>query len=371
MEEFYLHLPSNVQTNSEHNQIHRYITTFSDTLELGRNWEVGLTAISYTYGWYNVKKGCLVTIKTFSGDGVRSPMLRELYEIKYLFMDNPSDPDTDNRPRLRSVRPYNHEPRTSVVAMFYLTPGHYHSPQALIEQINRQVADSYHSMVGINKSYPYLEWNPSTGRVMMISGRAMYEHEDSKKKYRFDTFICIEDEDLAAMLGTIQIRRFEDLQGLVELNNIRNVNKNQGDRAGHPLDPRDEKWFSFEGMTDDEYGLFTEATFSYLFPSVMDMSAGIRALCVYCDIVDLTMVGDSKVNLLRTVPVPRDAQFMDQIDMEFQRVHYIPVTRTELRNIEVYIKDETGADLEFELGRVILTLHFRKRDTPVKGLSNE
>lgn len=124
-------------------------------------------------------------------------------------------------------------------------------------------------------------------------------------------------------------------------------------------------------MTDAEYGPFNRDTYVYMFPKVVDLTAGIRALCVYSDVVDLTLVGDSKVNLLRTVPIPRDAKFMDQIDIEFVRVHYLPVTRTEIRNIEVYIKDESGEDLEFELGRVILTLHFRKRTSPVKGLSNE
>lgn len=375
MEEFYLHLPSNVQTNAEHNKIHRYITTFSDTLELGRNWEVGLTAISYTYGWYNVQPGCLITIKSFSGNGQRSPMLRELYEFNSvpneLAISSAMERGFDDGPRLKSTRQFNHLPRTTVLSMFYLTPGHYHNSEALVAQINKQVAINYTNMLGINKSYPYLEWIESLGRVRMVSGRARYERESDQKKYRFDTFICIEDHGLAAMLGTSPMRQFTDFKGLLEMLKPKTTSDQVGDRPGQPMDPNDEKYFRFEGMTDAEYGLFDEATFSYLYPRVVDMSAGIRALCVYCDIVDLTMVGDSKVNLLRTVPVPRDARFMDQIDMEFQRVHYIPVTKTEMRNIEVYIKDESGADLEFELGRVILTLHFKKHNAPSKGLSNE
>lgn len=375
MEEFYLHLPSNVQTNAEHNKINRYITTFSDTLELGRNWDVGLTAISYTYGWYNVKPKCIITIKSFSGDGQRSPNLKELYDIDNIpseySISHVMEKGFNDGPTLKDVRQFNHNPRPTVHCMFYLTPGHYHSHEALVAQINRQATRHYKDMLGVNKVYPYLEWHETLGRVRMISGRAQYERESDKKKYRFDTFICIQDPDLAAMLGTRPIYDFTDFKGLVELQVGKTVTDHAGYRVGHPLDPNDNIFYKFEGMTDDEYGLFGEATFSYLYPNVMDMSAGIRALCVYCDIVDLTMIGDSKVNLLRTVPVPRDARFMDQIDMEFQRVHYIPVTRTELRNIEVYIKDESGGDLEFELGRVILTLHFRKRDTPLKGLSDE
>jgi hypothetical protein len=375
MEEFYLHLPSNVQTNSENNRIHRYITTFSDTLELGRNWEVGLTAISYTYGWYNVKPGCIVSIKSFSGDGTRSPMLRELYDIPSTIYDRSVSAfleyGFDDGPRLKQTRPFNHNPKPAVLCMFYLIPGHYQTLKALVDHINKQVQVHYQAMLGVNKSYPILELHESLGRIRMVSGRAQYEHPNDDKKYRFDTFICIEDADLAAMLGTPPLRQFTDMKGLLEVNTPLKMKHNHGNREGHPQAPDDKIWFDFQGMTDDEYGPFDEASYVYMFPNVVDMSAGIRALCVYSDIVDLTMVGDSRVNLLRTVPIPRDAKFMDQIDMEFMRVHYIPVTKTEMRNIEVYIKDESGADLEFQLGRVILTLHFRKRDTPLKGLSNE
>lgn len=377
MEEFYLHLPSNVRTNSQDNQIHRYITTFSDTLELGRNWEVGLTAISYTYGWYNVKPGCLVAIKSFSGDGARSPYLRELYDVRGTYYERSVNAfmeyGFDHAPRLKDVRPFNHNPRPTVLTMFYLVPGHYQTLTALIDHINHQVQIHYKQLTGVGKSYPYLELHESLGRIRMISGRLNYERKDidPNKSYRFDTFICFENSEFAAMLGTHRISQFEDFKGLIEINQTLNHMAGQEDHEGHPLIPDDKIWFNYEGMTDAEYGPFNRDTYVYMFPKVVDLTAGIRALCVYSDVVDLTLVGDSKVNLLRTVPIPRDAKFMDQIDIEFVRVHYLPVTRTEIRNIEVYIKDESGEDLEFELGRVILTLHFRKRTSPVKGLSNE
>lgn len=379
MEEFYLHLPSNVQTNSENNEIHRYITTFSDTLDLGRNWEVGLTAISYTYGWYNVKPGCLVTIKSFSGDGARSPYLRELYDIHTAYYDRSVNSfmeyGRDYEPRLKDVRPFDHKPKAKVLCMFYLVPGHYHTLKGLVDHINQQVEVHYSVMLGVQKMYPYLELHENLGRIRMVSGRARYERTDAstgqQKIYSFDTFICIENHDLAGMLGTHPVYQFADLKGLMAVEKLIKNKFQEGDREGHPLSPDDKIWFDFEGMTYEEYGPFEDTSYVWMFPNPVDLTAGIRALCIYSDIVDLTLVGDTKVNLLRTVPIPRDAKFMDQIDMEFVRVHYLPVTRTEIRNVEVYIKDESGEDLKFQLGRVILTLHFRKRNTPVKGLSNE
>lgn len=86
------------------------------------------------------------------------------------------------------------------------------------------------------------------------------------------------------------------------------------------------------------------------------------ALYVYCDIVRPRVVGDSLVNLLRTVPVT-GAQG-DVVYHSFQHVQYIPLANLNFDTIEIDIRDDTGKRVSFEGGRVVTTLHFRRKKTP-------
>ena len=89
-----------------------------------------------------------------------------------------------------------------------------------------------------------------------------------------------------------------------------------------------------------------------------DLEQGFHDLYVYCDIIQVQFVGDALVPLLRIVPVEGvDGQ---RISKSFERPHYLPVSRREFETIEVNIKRDTGESVPFELGKVLLTLHFRQ-----------
>ena len=49
-----------------------------------------------------------------------------------------------------------------------------------------------------------------------------------------------------------------------------------------------------------------------------------------------------------------------RVSKSFERPHYLPVSRREFETIEVNIKRDTGESVPFELGKVLLTLHFRQ-----------
>ena len=360
MDEFYLHLPSNTHTNSEENTINRYINTFSDTIDLGRDWEVGLTDISYTYSWYNVKGGCQIIIKSFNGDGKKTRNLYEMYNVSAASVDTALFlPIELGFPRVSyRKQPDGFKPHERTEIDFYLAPGNYASIQALVNQINKQVRNKYKLVYGEEKTAPRLEYVENLGRLRSVSGRTVYKR--GPMNYFLDTFIMITNTELAAMLGTPIFNKIQDMSGLTLVSGAPDHEPDTPDYFPDPSFLGDETFFTFEGVIDSNYGII-DTTYSYLFPSNCNIRAGIHALCVYCDMVDLTVVGDTRVNLLRAVPIPSSAKFMDQVDLEFRHIHYLPVTKTELRNVEVYIKDESGADIQFEMGRVILTLHFRKR----------
>lgn len=89
-----------------------------------------------------------------------------------------------------------------------------------------------------------------------------------------------------------------------------------------------------------------------------DLSGGINSLYVYSDLVDYTTVGDVKAQLLRVVKIPSDAKFGDAVNITFERPYYIPLSKRDVRSIEIEIKDDAGSLVNFAFGRVEVTLHF-------------
>jgi len=90
---------------------------------------------------------------------------------------------------------------------------------------------------------------------------------------------------------------------------------------------------------------------------------------VYSDICYPTIVGEVKRPLLKVVEVPRDSEFGDQITLHYDNPEYVPVLKNEIYKIGVRIKRELYPikdleryedDLEFNFGKVLITLHFKK-----------
>jgi hypothetical protein len=92
---------------------------------------------------------------------------------------------------------------------------------------------------------------------------------------------------------------------------------------------------------------------------VADVTSGVNSLYVYCPLVEPRMVGDAQVPLLRIVPVEGiDAEMVTRV---FDPVQYCPLVLRRFQNVEIDIRDATGVKIPFERGRVVVTLHCRKR----------
>jgi hypothetical protein len=92
---------------------------------------------------------------------------------------------------------------------------------------------------------------------------------------------------------------------------------------------------------------------------VIDVTRGVNSLYVYCPLVEPRMVGDAQVPLLRIVPVEgRDAEMVTRV---FDPVQYCPLVLRRFQTVEINIRDDTGVKIPFERGRVVVTLHCRKR----------
>ena len=77
-------------------------------------------------------------------------------------------------------------------------------------------------------------------------------------------------------------------------------------------------------------------------------------LFMYCDVLEPSVVRDSWVSLLKIVPV--EGKHGELVTRIFENVHFIRVQWKNYQTGEIYIRDRTGKQVEFEHGTVYVTL---------------
>lgn len=90
---------------------------------------------------------------------------------------------------------------------------------------------------------------------------------------------------------------------------------------------------------------------------VVDLKFRAHTVYVYSDIVKHSIVGDKRAPLLRVVPV--NPLLGEMQTVSFQPLIYQPVTKTNFRQIGIYLRDGTGRPIPFERGAVNVVLAFR------------
>ena len=89
-----------------------------------------------------------------------------------------------------------------------------------------------------------------------------------------------------------------------------------------------------------------------------DLHAGIHGLYIYCDLLHFSFVGDIKAPLLRVVASAGDAG--EVITRYYERPRYVPLQKKNFDSIQIVIRDDLGEKINFESGKVLVTLHFRR-----------
>ena len=194
-------------------------------------------------------------------------------------------------------------------------PGHYDSPDALVKQINATIASKESKKNLIRFSY----------------------NEISKKI----TITFGPDAKLPTVL--VMSKMFAELAGfsLADIKSVLSEHEEKG--------KEDDNWWKIKGT----------ANRSITGSNVCDLQRGFYSLFVYCDVVEHVVVGDVKAPLLRTVNITgKEGLTVNRI---FQTVQYVPVQRKQFSTIEIDIRDDTGRPVPFQRGKVIVTLHFRRK----------
>ncbi len=91
----------------------------------------------------------------------------------------------------------------------------------------------------------------------------------------------------------------------------------------------------------------------------VDLQGGFYSLYVYCDLLEPRIVGDAQVPLLRIVPIEGTQGQM--ITKTYENIQYVPVLKKNFRTVELYIMTDTGELVSFNPGKLVVTLHFRRK----------
>lgn len=201
-----------------------------------------------------------------------------------------------------------------------LPPGRYSSIADLIDEINRRVKE-----MKLDKREPSLRFNPYSQRVQMRYGLS--------KRGEFT-----------------EIRFSRELELLLGV----------GD-GFYSRDAESVSYFPESVMENSVLVPVINLTDEYQESrGCYDITAGIRSLFIYSDVVDFSIVGDVRAQLLRVAEIPPSSAFGDQVVLTYERPYYMPLSANEIRTIEIEIKDDAGSLINFEFGRVEITLHFTR-----------
>lgn len=101
---------------------------------------------------------------------------------------------------------------------------------------------------------------------------------------------------------------------------------------------------------------------SYRGTRPISLNCGSDSLFVYCDIVRGQIVGSRTSPLLRVVPFTTETD-LSVHHFEVRHRDYLPLSKRFFDSIEIDIRDEIGQRIAFVNSKVIVKLHFRRRET--------
>ena len=87
----------------------------------------------------------------------------------------------------------------------------------------------------------------------------------------------------------------------------------------------------------------------------------INALYITSDICQYHIVGDTVAPLLQVFSaIESNTDFY--IEKIFDSPHYVPLARNNLKNITMDIRSDLGNPIQFQTGRIVVKLHFRRKN---------
>ena len=299
---FYIHLLSNVESNQSYreNTVANFTTKLAEKISFNEQWEVGLSEISYTKSWYNIKKNIFIDVFTS--------------EIGTKYGSNEC----------------------------FIRAGFYQSIYTLIEEINKKLKCLERGKLkDLLKRCPIIRYDPIVNRTYVEPGKTIDD--------KFFVYPAL-NKELELLLG-FSFHENENYFSFFW------HQKEQRMRLAHEISLK--KFIDYtrivENSDRDYFVTELESRYPVQF-NICDMH-----LLVYCSIIQPILVGNTYSKLLRQVEIPRDVKFGDQCVVRYLDPFYYPVIGKEIETIEIHIKDDSNNTIPFDFGRSSITLHFRKR----------
>ena len=313
-QEFYLTLPSNVKSRGEEkNLICNYKTTLKNRINFPANeeWRVGIAEIIYTKSWFNVTKDSRIKFMNEFGEYVG---------------ENEIILATNVRGTVKAEGDSN-----------VIESGYYNNVSDLIDLINYKM-----SIVPLGEFTPQFTYLKHRNQVILGCGQM----DDENKTH----YIPILSEEINNILGLI------DSKGLSLYNKII---FNAGKSLLNEHQRKDIIALYGDQLAEVEFSFARGHFISY---RRTDIKGGVSSIYIYSNLVQYSYVGDAYAQLLRTIPVKETEKWGDVVHHVFDKPHLIPLQSRNFDTIEIDIKDDAGAHIPFEIGRVTIKLVFKKDD---------
>lgn len=297
MEDFYVTLPSNVKS-SENNTIAEYTTQLKKRINFNRNekWKVGLAEITYTKSWYNIRNN--IKIAYFNNQGeYLSPSTYQIHEKNGV-------PDT--------------------MKFFMIKPTYFQNIESLINELDKVMKGELDHLF---EEPPSIQYDNFRHRVRITPGVL-------KNQFFYPLFT----DEVNLILGLVDTKKLTLYDSIV---------KKIADSK--PMNEKEKKWLT---------QIFPNST--YEGERCVELNAAMGSIYVYCNIIDHSIVGDEYVQLLKIVKVPNQLNFGDNVNIQYDIPHYIPLQTNTIDSIVLELRDDTSELIPFEFGRVTIKLAFKK-----------
>ena len=90
-------------------------------------------------------------------------------------------------------------------------------------------------------------------------------------------------------------------------------------------------------------------------------SEGLHQMYLYTDCIHPQPHPDGNVNIIRTIAIDEESN-KKYISKRFQKIFYYPLKMKTITSISFDLYDDTGKHISFDTGKVLIVLHFRKRN---------
>ena len=88
-------------------------------------------------------------------------------------------------------------------------------------------------------------------------------------------------------------------------------------------------------------------------------TGGLSTVYVYTDIIKQQIVGETSTPLLRIINWSHSSK-EDNTALTFEQLYFIPLKNSQFDVINILLLDDTGKEIAFEYGKVLVVLEFRK-----------